>query len=397
MKVALVCPYDWSKPGGVKAHVANLAEFLLERHEVRIFAPTSGRLPREGINRYVQHVGRPVPIRYNSSVAPVGLGPRVVYRMRRGLQEYGPHITHIHEPLAPWVSMAATVGGPMPKIGTFHAWSDSDRIYRATAPFIRKIVQDLKVRVAVSPSAQRFAAEAMGVPTSSFTILPNGVDDHRFAGAEPLEALVDPDRPLLLFVGRLEKRKGLETLIKAFLRLRASGHHLRLCVVGEGPERERCQHMVPPSLRTEVLFVGAVSHAELPRYHASSDVFVSPAIGGESFGIVLLEGMAAGLPVVASDIPGYRTVMSDGVQGRMVPPGDSIALADALDALLANAKLRSAMAAEGERTAKEYSWSVIGSRVEEIYREVHRGFVAEQLAAAGEAGEADVPAGRSTS
>ncbi|CAN5228982.1 glycosyltransferase family 4 protein [soil metagenome] len=384
MKIALVCPYDWSKPGGVKAHVANLAEYLLDRHEVRIFAPTSQRLGREGIDRYVQHVGRPVGIRYNSSVAPVGLSPRVIYRMKRVLQDYNPHVTHIHEPLAPWVSMAATVAGPMPKIGTFHAWSDSDRIYRATAPFIRKVVKDLTIRVAVSPSAQSFAARAMGVAAGSFTILPNGVDDERFATAEPIPELVNPDRPLLLFVGRLEKRKGLETLIKAFLRLRAGGHHLRLVVVGEGPERERCQSLVPPSLRTEVLFVGAVRHVELPRYHASADVFVSPANGGESFGIVLLEGMAAGLPVVASNIPGYRTVMTDGVQGRMVPPEDSIALADALDALLANASLRRAMAVEGRRTAKEYSWSVVGAQVEEMYREVHRRHVAEHLARVGE-------------
>lgn len=385
MKIALVCPYDWSKPGGVKTHVANLAEFMLDRHEVRIFAPASQRLRRDGIDRYVEHVGTPVGIRYNSSVAPVGLSPRVIYRMKRVLTDYNPHVTHIHEPLAPWVSMASTVGGPMPKIGTFHTWSDSDRIYRATAPFVRKIVKDLKVRVAVSASAQSFAAKAMGVAAGSFRILPNGVDDVRFASAEPLEGLINPDRPLLLFVGRLEKRKGLETLIKAFLRLRASGHHLRLCVVGEGPERERCQSLVPPSLRTEVLFVGAVSHADLPRYHASSDVFVSPATRGESFGIVLLEGMAAGLPVVASNIPGYRTVMSDGVQGRMVPPEDSIALADALDALLANAKLRTAMATEGIRTAAEYSWPVVGAQVEEMYREVHRAYVAEQLARVGEA------------
>ena len=377
MKVALVCPYDWSKPGGVKAHVANLAEYLLERHEVRIYAPASAPLRGKGLDRHVHAVGRPVPIRYNESVAPVGLNPRVIWRMKHLLNEYNPHVTHIHEPLAPWVSMAATVAGPMPKVGTFHAWSSTDRIYRAMSPFIRKIVSDLKVRVAVSPSAQSFAAQAMGLPAGDFKILPNGVDDARFAGAEPIDDLLDPSRPLLLFVGRLERRKGLETLIKAFLRLRAQGRHLRLCVVGEGPERERCQSLVPPSLRTEVLFVGAVSHNDLPRYHASADVFVSPAVGGESFGIVLLEGMAAGLPVVASDIPGYRTVMTDGVQGRMVRPDDAVALADALEALLANDKLRKAMAAEGLRTSAEYAWPVVGAKVEELYREVHRARVAE--------------------
>lgn len=377
MKIALVCPYDWSMPGGVKAHVGNLAEFLLDRHDVRIYAPASQRLRGEGLDKLVQVVGRPVPIRYNDSVAPVGLNPRIIYRMKRQLNDWGPHVTHIHEPLAPWVSMAATVAGPMPKIGTFHAWSTGDRVYRATAPFIRKIVGDLKVRVAVSPSAQSFASQALGVPAGQFRILPNGVDDTRFAEAEPLHDLVDETRPLLLFVGRLEKRKGLETLIKAFLRLRAQGHHLRLVVVGEGPERERCQSLVPPSLRTEVLFVGAVSHNDLPRYHASADVFVSPAMGGESFGIVLLEGMAAGLPVVASNIPGYRTVMTDGVQGRMVPPGNAVALADALEALLANDKLRKAMAAEGLRTSAEYAWPVVGAEVEEMYREVHRAHVSD--------------------
>ena len=377
MKIALVCPYDWSMPGGVKAHVGNLAEFLLDRHDVRIYAPASKRLRGEGLDKLVQVVGRPVPIRYNDSVAPVGLNPRIIYRMKRQLNDWGPHVTRIHEPLAPWVSMAATVAGPMPKIGTFHAWSTGDRVYRATAPFIRKIVGDLKVRVAVSPSAQSFASQALGVPAGQFRILPNGVDDTRFAEAEPLHDLVDETRPLLLFVGRLEKRKGLETLIKAFLRLRAQGHHLRLVVVGEGPERERCQSLVPPSLRTEVLFVGAVSHNDLPRYHASADVFVSPAMGGESFGIVLLEGMAAGLPVVASNIPGYRTVMTDGVQGRMVPPGNAVALADALEALLANDKLRKAMAAEGLRTSAEYAWPVVGAEVEEMYREVHRAHVSD--------------------
>ena len=377
MKIALVCPYDWSMPGGVKAHVGNLAEFLLDRHDVRIYAPASKRLKGEGLDKLVQVVGRPVPIRYNDSVAPVGLNPRIIYRMKRQLNDWGPHVTHIHEPLAPWVSMAATVAGPMPKIGTFHAWSTGDRVYRATAPFIRKIVGDIKVRVAVSPSAQSFASQALGVPAGQFRILPNGVDDTRFAEAEPLHDLVDETRPLLLFVGRLEKRKGLETLIKAFLRLRAQGHHLRLVVVGEGPERERCQSLVPPSLRTEVLFVGAVSHNDLPRYHASADVFVSPAMGGESFGIVLLEGMAAGLPVVASNIPFYRTVMTDGVQGRMVPPGNAVALADALEALLANDKLRKSMAAEGLRTSAEYAWPVVGAEVEEMYREVHRAHVSD--------------------
>ncbi len=370
MKIALVCPYDWSKPGGVRAHVVNLALALSDRHEVRILAPASERLSRDAEDRLVEVAGRPVNLRYNRSVAPVALSPMVLRRVRGLLHDFAPHLTHVHEPLAPFVSQAAAAFAPHPVIGTFHAWSAADRIYRLASPLTRRIAMRLDARVAVSASAQRYAAEALRVPMGAFRILPNGVDEAAFAAAKPLEHLADPGRPLVLFVGRLEKRKGVDVLIRAFLRLRAANPDVRLCVVGEGPERERCQQLVPPSLRPDALFVGAVSSADLPRYHASADVFVSVATGGESFGIVLLEAMAAGLPVIASDIPGYRTVMQDGVQGRLVPPDDPFALAQALDALIDNRRLREAMGAEGRRTAAAHAWPVVAARIEELYREV---------------------------
>ena len=143
-----------------------------------------------------------------------------------------------------------------------------------------------------------------------------------------------------------------------------------MCVVGEGPERERCQQMVPPSLRPDVLFVGAVAEKEKPRYHASADVFVAPNTGAESFGIVLLEAMAAGLPIVASDIPGFRTVMKDGRQGLLVTPNDAFVLADGIGTVLANRKLAEAMAVEGTRTVSDYDWQVIAARVLALYRQL---------------------------
>jgi phosphatidylinositol alpha-mannosyltransferase len=143
---------------------------------------------------------------------------------------------------------------------------------------------------------------------------------------------------------------------------------VRLCVVGEGPERERTQQMVPPSIRPDVLFVGAVDETQKPRYHASADLFVAPNTGGESFGIILLEAMAAGLPIVASDIPGFRTVMKDGRQGRLVPPKNAFALAEAIGTVLANNRLAAAMAEDGRRTVPEYDWSVLGARIEALYR-----------------------------
>jgi phosphatidyl-myo-inositol alpha-mannosyltransferase len=372
VKIALVCPYDWSKPGGVKAHVENLAGAMHDRHEVRIFAPASGSVPAAARAPQIVDLGRPVPVRFNRSVAPVALSPLAARRTVEALRAFEPHVVHVHEPFVPAVSAAAATWGPKPVIGTFHSWSDHDRAYRSIRRPARRVALNLDARVAVSPAAQQYAGGALAVPLGMFRVIPNGVNAAAFTDAEPLKHLVDPARPLVLFVGRLEPRKGLEVLVRAFLRLRARRPDVRLCVVGEGPERERCQRMIPPSIRPDVLFVGSVSQDELPRYHASADVFASPATGGESFGIVLLEAMAAGLPVVASDIPGYRTVVKEGRQGRLVPPSDAFVLADALDALLANDKLRRAMAAEGRQTAQRYAWPVVAAEIESLYHEVIR-------------------------
>jgi phosphatidylinositol alpha-mannosyltransferase len=265
------------------------------------------------------------------------------------------------------IAAAATAAGPGPLVGTFHAWSESQRLYRLAARVGRRIAARLDERVAVSTAAQQFAASALGLPLGSFRVIPNGVDVAAFAAAEPLPLLADPGRPLLLFVGRLEPRKGLDVAVRAFLRVCSARPGVRLCVVGTGPQAGRCREMVPPSLRPDVLFVGRVAAADLPRYHASADVFVAPATGGESFGIVLLEAMAAGLPVVASDLPGYRGVLADGRQGRLVPAGDAVALADAVATLVANPLLRRAMGGEGRRTAAAYDWGIVGRRIEHLY------------------------------
>ena len=370
MKIALVCPYDWAKHGGVKAHVSALVDHLIANHDVRVFAPASARLPRSGADRVVQAVGRPLSVPYNRSVAPVALSPWVVRRTSKALREFEPHVVHVHEPVAPMVAAAAAMFGPKPVIGTFHTWSDKDRTYRLVAPVARRLAAGLDARVAVSPAAQEYAADALHLPMGSFRVIPNGVPVAAYATAAPLPQLVDRARPLLLFVGRLEARKGLDVLIRAFLRLRTTMPEVRLCVVGEGPERERCQQMVPPSIRPDVLFVGAVDESQKPRYHASADLFVAPNTGGESFGIILLEAMAAGLPIVASDIPGFRTVMKDGRQGRMVAAGNAFGLAEAIATVLSNQRLGQAMATEGRRTASEYDWPVIGARLEALYRHV---------------------------
>ena len=370
VKIALVCPYDWNAHGGVQAHVRQLARRLSVDHEVRVLTPAGGRVSSEGARFEVIPVGHPIPIPFNASVAPVSMSPLTAERIRRELRLFRPHVTHVHEPLVPAVSVAAAMFTRSPLVVTYHAWSQTDRMYRLVGPAARKLMARADAAIAVSPAAQRYAAHALGLALGTFKVIPNGVDVKQFAEAAPIADLAEQSRPLLLFVGRLEPRKGLDVLIRAWLRLRARRPEVRLCVMGEGAERDRCQQMIPPSLRPEVMFVGAVAEAEKARYHASADVFVAPNVGGESFGIILLEAMAAGLPVVASDIPGFRSVMSDGLQGRLVPPGDAPALATSLDALLANEKLRRAMAAEGRRSAAEYDWAVVTAQVLRTYHHV---------------------------
>ncbi|MEX0836061.1 MAG: glycosyltransferase family 4 protein [Nitriliruptor sp.] len=371
MKVAIVSPYALSVPGGVQAHVEALAAALRDRgHEVTTLGP--GAPSRGGTVAgpdHVVHLGRHLPVRFNGSVAPIALSPVAARTTRRALADLAPDVIHVHEPLVPWAGLAAATTDVAPVVGTFHAWSDASRLYRAGRPVARRVADRLAVRLAVSDAAAAYHAGALGWPTSRFRIVPNGVDVARFSGAEPFPELIDPERPTLLFVGRLERRKGLEPLIRAFTRLKTDRPELRLLVVGDGPERDRCQELLPARLRSDVSFLGRVDHDELPRFYASCDLYVAPSLGGESFGIVLLEAMAAGRAIVASNIPGYRSVATDGRQGRLVPPGDPAALATAIGTLLDNPSLRSAMAADGRRTVDAFDWARVAEQVADAYGE----------------------------
>ena len=367
MRVALVCPYDLDVPGGVQAHVRQLAAALEDAgDEVVVVAP--GRVDGDG-GRALVRVGGTRPVRFNASVAPIAIGPASVSRTRRALREARPDVVHVHEPMVPWVGLSAALGSPAPVVATFHAWSDRHRLYALARPVGRLLRRRLAVRLAVSEPAAQYHARALGWGAGQFRIVPNGVDVARFAAAQPFTDVAAHDAPTLLFVGRLEPRKGLEPLVRAFTRLKADRPELVLHVVGEGAQLERCRRLLPDRLRADVHFHGRVPADEVPRWFASCDLYVSPALGGESFGIVLLEAMAAGTPVVASAIPGYCSVATDGIQGRLVPPGDVPALADAIGALLDNPALRSAMGAEGRRTAARYDWPVVAARVRANYED----------------------------
>ena len=368
MRVALVTPYDWSAHGGVRAHVAQLAVSLGARHTVHILAPASRTLGDDPVDARVIVVGRARAVPFNDSVARVALSPLAGGRALRVLRELDCDVVHVHEPGVPSLALAVAQRAAPPLVGTFHAWSDRDRLYRSVWPYGRSVAQRLHTRIAVSPAAQRYHAGALHLPPEAFEVVPNGVEVAAFADAEPLPEFVDPQRPLLLFVGRLEPRKGLDILLAAFLHLRRTRPELRLVVIGDGPERARCEALLPLAVRPDVLFLGAVDEADKPRFHASADLFAAPNLGGESFGIVLLEAMAAGLPVIASDIPGFRSVARAGVDARLVAPGDSAALARGLLDVLDHPAEAAALAAAGRATAARHDWSVISRHVEDIYR-----------------------------
>ena len=362
MRVALVCPYALDVPGGVQSHVRQLAEHLrLVGDDVLVLAP--GRRDPDG----GASVGGAIGVPFNGSVAPVALSPLAGRRVVTQLSRFGPDVVHVHEPAAPVASLAACLWGPRPLVGTFHSWAEHAAVYRGARPLVRRAAGRLDVRIAVSAAAIEHHARVLGLPAGTFREVPNGVEVARFADAQPLPEFTRTGQPTVLFVGRLERRKGVEELVPAFVQVKARRPTLRLIVVGEGPERDRCQALLPARLRADAVFVGRVGSDDLPRFYASADVFAAPAVGGESFGIVLLEAMASGVPVVASSIPGYRSVLRDGVHGRLVPPGDARALADALDVLLDNAVLRSAMGEEGRRAARDYDWPVVTQRLRSLY------------------------------
>ncbi len=357
MRIALVCPYAWDDPGGVQVHVRELAEHLLGRgHDVVVLAPVRRHAPQA----YVRAVGRPIDVRYNRSNAPIDPRPWSRRSVDKALRRFGPDVVHVHEPLAPSTSMWATLVATGPLVATFHSNAERARIFDATAPLLRRIAARIRIRIAVSAPAAAFARARIG---GRYEIVPNGTDVSRFADAAAAD--LGPGRKLL-FVGRLDLRKGFPVALAAFARLGASREDLRLIVVGDGPERSAVEGL-PAGIRTRVEMLGAVANEALPTYHAACDVYVGPALGGESFGMVLVEAMAAGLPVVASAIEGYREVVRDGVDGLLVPPRDPVALSDAVARILDDEVLAARLRAAGRARGSTFDWTNVAPRLEALY------------------------------
>ncbi|MCS7207378.1 MAG: glycosyltransferase family 4 protein [Dehalococcoidia bacterium] len=366
MRIALVSPYDFAYPGGVNDHIASLARQLRGMgHRVHILAPSSRPAQELGIP-YLMRLGYPLRIPSGGSTARITLSVWLAERVRDLLQRNRYDIVHLHEPFTPFLPLCVLSFSDTVNIGTFHAYHGRSRFYPWARPFLRAWVRRLHGRTAVSEPARRFIARYF---PGEYRIIPNGVDVGHFAGAMPLPEFCD-GKVNILFVGRLEKRKGLRYLVGAFARLKWRMPHLRLIVVGPGnPDRESLQRLAACGL-TDVVFVGGVPYSNLPRYYASAQVFCAPAIGKESFGIVLLEAMAAGVPIVASAIEGYQFVVRDGREAVLVPPQDEEALARALQRVLEDGALREHLVTEGYRRVQEFRWERVAQQVVDYYQEV---------------------------
>jgi phosphatidylinositol alpha-mannosyltransferase len=359
VRIALVCPYAWEAAGGVQVHVRQLAGRLRDRgHDVRVL--TAG-IAEPG-EPWVRTVGHPIRIPYRGTVAPIA--PLAYRRTSTAIARLAPDVVHVHEPLVPSVSMYATLASSAPVVATVHAYLDRSRAMELAAPVLRRVWARVAEGVAVSETAARFLRRAL--PDADVEIVPNGVDVEAFARGAGAAADL-PDGRRVAWVNRLDPQKGFPVAVAAFAKVVAEIPEARLVVVGEGSDHEALGLLTGPA-RARVELLGTLPNDRIPGIHAACEVFVSAATGQESFGIALVEAMAAGLPVVATDIPGYREVVTHGVHGLLVPPRDPEALAAALVRVLTEAGLAERLGEAARARAREFDWPAVVDRLEQIYR-----------------------------
>lgn len=375
MKIALVSPYDFTYPGGVTEHTVALAQGLQQRgFGVHVLAACSGYHPVPFANTLaVTRQVTAVPIR--GATARVGLSPLSYLRIKKILRQEAFDVIHLQEPLTPgitWWTLLQTRALPQTvTIGTFHAYHEQPNwLYKHGRPIFAKIFARLNGLIAVSPAACQFAYQMF---PGNYYIIPNGIDLCRFGRKTAQADAKSPQaKTTILFVGRLDKRKGFHTLLEAFIKLKLHYPQLWLQVIGpfEAGACRPYREMAQARGVTNIEFVGYVSPEQLPGYYHNADIFCAPSIGFESFGIVLLEAMAAGLPIVASDIAGYRSLIVHGQEGLLTPPGQAGPLARALRQLLNQPQLRQTMGHQGQLKAGLYSWERVVDETLLVYTEV---------------------------
>jgi phosphatidylinositol alpha-mannosyltransferase len=361
VRIGIVCPYSLDVPGGVQDHVRDLAETLIAMgHYVSVLAPADEDAP---LPPFVVPAGRAVPVRYNGSVARLSFGPISAARVRRWIEHGDFDVLHVHEPGTPSLSLLAVLSARGPVVATFHTSMQRSRAMAVAQGALQLVLERIAGRIAVSALARKVQVEHLG---GGAVEIPNGVSVARFATAEPLPGWPG-EGGAIGFLGRFtEPRKGFAVLLSAFVALAGTRPNLRLLVAGPGDPADLLA-VVPAAVRDRIVFLGLVSDVDKARMLRSVDVYAAPNTGGESFGMILTQAMAAGTPVVASDLDAFRRVLDGGEAGKLFPTGDSAALARALESLLDDPGQRRALAAHASRIVAAYDWRVVAARVLEVY------------------------------
>jgi len=371
MKIALVTPYQYPYPGGVTEHVAHLDQCFREwGHEVKILAPVGEDAP--DVPENVIRMGKRItPVHFAGSISRLSLSPRIYRPVKQLLEREQFDIIHLHEPLMPALPLIVLRHSKTINVGTFHAYRETPHWGLETlGAFFELFHNKLHGKICVSQAALELISRYY---PGDYAVIPNGIDVNEFGGPEiqPIEKYMD-GRPNILFVGRMEKRKGFRYLMRAFPYVVEAIPEARLIVAGayEKEDKEPFVRYARMHKLNSIKFVGRISQAELPRYYKTCDVFCAPSTGFESFGIVLLEAMAAGKPIVATDIFGYRSVVDQGQEGMLVEPENERALAEAIIILLRNPNLRRDMGERGQRKAARYDWPLVARQVLAVYEEL---------------------------
>ncbi|MEB8336626.1 glycosyltransferase family 4 protein [Streptomyces endophyticus] len=368
MRIGIVCPYSWDVPGGVQFHIRDLAEHLIALgHEVSVLAPADDETP---LQPYVVSAGRAVPVPYNGSVARLNFGFLSAARVRRWLHDGTFDVIHIHEPASPSLGLLTCWAAQGPIVATFHTSNPRSRAMIAAYPILQPALEKISARIAVSEYARRTLVEHLG---GDAVTIPNGVDVDFFARAEPKP---EWQGDTIGFVGRIdEPRKGLPVLMKALPKILAERPQTRLLVAGRGDEDEAVASL-PKEMRDRVEFLGMVSDEDKARLLASVDVYVAPNTGGESFGIILVEAMSAGAPVLASDLDAFAQVLDQGAAGELFTNEDADDLSVAALRLLGDPDRRAELRARGSKHVRRFDWSTVAADILSVYETVTQGAAA---------------------
>jgi phosphatidylinositol alpha-mannosyltransferase len=358
-RIGIVCPYGWDTPGGVQAHIADLATYLISQgHHVSVLAPVTNE---ENLPDYVVSAGKPLAIPYNGAVARILFGPIAFARVRQWISQGEFDLLHLHEPAIPSISLLACFASEGPLVGTFHASAKRQKAIFAIGPILEPVIEKLTARIAVSEAARETLREHL---ETDAVVVPNGIYARRLAAGK-----LDPrwSGESIGFIGRFdEPRKGLAVLVAALPKIIESNPAIRVLVAGPG-DAIKFLEGVPTSLHSRFTFLGRISEAEKADFLHSIGVYVAPNTGGESFGIILAEALAAGAAVVASDIPAFQALLGNGSYGTLFASENPDSLSKAINMILSDSTQRDAIRAAGKSYAQSFDWDEVATRIYDVY------------------------------